>query len=363
MRIGLSGWGREVAFEQAGASPQAHRDFMSVMAEADRLGFDSVWFAELHFQREELPYPDPLLLAAAVLARTERLRVGASVLVLPLHHPMILAEQIAQLDRMSGGRVDVGIGRGSVNPRTYAVLGVDPETTRERFQTAYELLVRAWTEPTVSHDGPFWRFADVEVGPPVQQPHPPIYVAGYTAETVRFTLERRLALLLSIEPPEERQLALLRPMLAAAGLPFPTLRLSYTRYVCIGRTRREADALVDDLLPRLHERRRNFARQRGQDPDALERRSRERFLAEQAIAGTPEECIAQIQNLALAQRCSHLRCIFNGGGELDLPATLAGITLFGREVLPACQAIKPAAPPPSPPSGLPPSPPVTPRGL
>ncbi|MFP3442855.1 LLM class flavin-dependent oxidoreductase, partial [Pantoea sp. SIMBA_133] len=76
-------------------------------------GFDGIWFNEFHFSRDTLPYPSTLLLGADILARTERLRFGTSILVLPLYHPLLLAEQIAQLDFQSGGRVDVGIGRGT----------------------------------------------------------------------------------------------------------------------------------------------------------------------------------------------------------------------------------------------------------
>src|SRR5690606_31476900 len=113
-------------------------------------------------------------------------------------------------------------------------------------------------------------FERVTIEPPAQRPHPPIYVAGYTDETIGFALERGLPLLLSLEPPEGRQLTACESICGLRGQPYDPSAFSLTRYVCIGRDAAEADRLVDDLLPRLHMRRKYFAVQRGSDPDALE---------------------------------------------------------------------------------------------
>ena len=171
MHIGLTGWQRE-------AADGDYQELLGLFRRADELGYDSLWLAEYHFKRHGLPYPSPTLLAAAVFAVTERLRVGTGVTLLSLHHPLILAEQLAQLDVQSGGRLDVGIGRPN-DPAVLLALGIDPAEKHARFVQGYDLLLRAWTEGRIaSEDGPC-QFAETEVGPhPHQQPHPPIYVAG-----------------------------------------------------------------------------------------------------------------------------------------------------------------------------------------
>jgi alkanesulfonate monooxygenase SsuD/methylene tetrahydromethanopterin reductase-like flavin-dependent oxidoreductase (luciferase family) len=332
MHIGLSGWQRE-------STRGDHRAFLRLFERADALGFDSVWFNEFHFHRTEIPYPSPLLLAVAVFARTERLRVGTSVLLPALHHPLLLAEQIAQVDYQSGGRLDVGLGRGSANPEQYVALGLDPDSMRSRFVEAYDVLLGALAQSAVSAGGEHWRFDDVAVGPaPVQQPHPPIYIAGYTRESIAFAVDRRVPLLMSLEPPEERQLAHYRAIIAERGLPYDISGFSYTRHVCLGRTPAEADTLVGDLLPRLHQRRLFFAARRGQPASEIQPRSKEDFLREQAIAGDPQACLDQLAALARSG-ITHLRLVFNGNGELSNDQALGAMQLFAREVLPGCRAL------------------------
>lgn len=150
LRLDLAGWSREATTGDA-------RAFFAFFEEAERLGFDGVWFHEFRLLPASGPYPNPLLLAAALLARTERLRVGISALVLPLHHPLLLAEEIAQLDVQSDGRIDVGLGRGT-DPQTLRALQIDPDGTRERFTQGCQLLRSALRgEAVASSSGP-WRF-------------------------------------------------------------------------------------------------------------------------------------------------------------------------------------------------------------
>jgi alkanesulfonate monooxygenase SsuD/methylene tetrahydromethanopterin reductase-like flavin-dependent oxidoreductase (luciferase family) len=329
MRIDLAGFGRE-------ATAGDHRDFAAIFERADVLGYDAVWFNEFHFNREGLRYPSTLLLGAEILARTERLRCGTSVLVLPLQHPLLLAEQVAQLDYQSGGRLDVGIGRGNV-PQTFAALGISPDDTRQHFEAALMIMRRAWTERSVSWTGPMWTFTDVEVGPPpVQLPHPPIYVAGYTEDTIAFAVAHDLPLLFSLEPPETRQIAVFRERLMSKRSS-ALRRSSLSRYIVIAPTRARADELTDILLVNLNERRAAFAAKRGGVPAAPI--SRERLLREQAIAGDPDTCIEQLQRTVRETGVEGLRCNFNGNGALPNEIALAGMELFAREVMPAARLI------------------------
>lgn len=332
MHIGLSGWQREAASGD-------HRELLALFRRADELGYDSIWLAEYHFRRAGLPYPSPLLLAAAVFATTERIRVGTGVVLLPHHHPLLLAEELAQLDQQSGGRLDIGIGRGNDDAALRAI-GVDPADKHDRFVASYELLLNAWASGRVSSDGGPWQFAETEVGPPpLQQPHPPIYVAGASLDTIRFAVERQLPHLFSLEPPEDRQLQRWREVVGPGGLLAELRESSLARYLFIGKTTAEAHEIMERALIPILKRRRS-APVDVTDADAVST-ARADLIRRQAIVGSPDECVRQIEQIAREIGTGHLRLTANALGGLDRATTLAQIELFGREVLPACRAIVP----------------------
>lgn len=333
LRIDLAGYSREATLGD-------HRAFLAFFEEAERLGFDGVWIHEFRLLPAGGPYPSPMLLAAALLARTERLRVGISALVLPLHHPLLLAEEIAQLDVQSNGRFDVGIGRGT-DPSTLRALQIDPSTTRERFERACLLLRDALGGKAVSSSEGPWRFDAQTVGPAcVQRPHPPLYIAGSTAETMGFAVAHGFPLLLSLEPPETAQLAHVDAAFAAftasasEGRAAMLAGSSLSRYVCIGATEAQARAQADRLLPLLYARRLHFARLRGVTPEQVPPLDVERVLREQVLLGDPQACAAQIAQLVARTGVRQLRCVFNGNGVLERDEALAGMRLFAQEVMP-----------------------------
>ncbi len=155
---------------------------LDLMAQAEDYGFDSLWPAEHHF-REYGHCPSPSLILAALAMRTKRIRLGTGVVVLPLNHPVRVAEDYAFLDVLSGGRIDLGIGRG-YQPHEYAGLGVDQTQSKSRLREGIEVLQRAWTQESFSFHGEHYHFDDVSVMPrPLQQPHPPIWMASLSEET------------------------------------------------------------------------------------------------------------------------------------------------------------------------------------
>ena len=155
---------------------------LALMQAAETYGFDSVWPAEHHFS--EYGYcASPALSLAALARETKRVRLGTGVVVLPLNHPLRVAEDFALLDLMSDGRVDLGVGRG-YQPLEFARYGVDQTRTREMFHEAIEVIRRAWTQESVTFHGAHYRFDDVPVRPrPLQSPHPPIWMAALSPET------------------------------------------------------------------------------------------------------------------------------------------------------------------------------------
>lgn len=330
MRIDLAGWTREAT---AGDS----QAFFSLFERADRLGYHGVWFSEFRVPRAPWPYPSPLLLAAALLARTGRLRVGTSVLVLPLHHPLVLAEEIAQVDFQSGGRLDVGIGRGT-EPDSLQCLEIDPQSTRERFEQGARILRDALRGDTVeAREGP-WRFAPRTLGmPPVQRPHPPIYVAASTPESIAFAVREDFPLLLSLEPPETTQLERLDHAALSLGRDGAALRArsSLARYVCIGATAQAVQEQLAPLWAKLYARRVFFAGKRGVPASEVPPIDVAKVLAEQFVWGTPEQCHAQITELRVRTGIGQLRCVFNANGLWSNEQALQGMELFAREVMPA----------------------------
>jgi natural product biosynthesis luciferase-like monooxygenase protein len=153
-----------------------------LMEAAEDLGFDSVWPAEHHFS--EYGFCASPALNLAVLARqTKKIRLGTGVVVLPFNHPVRVAEDYAMLDNLSGGRVELGVGRG-YQPIEFEGYGIDQTKSREIFDESIEIIRRAWTEERLNFEGKHYRFHDVEVRPrPLQKPHPPIWLPALSEET------------------------------------------------------------------------------------------------------------------------------------------------------------------------------------
>ncbi len=178
------GHSQEDAFDEAFAMADA----------AEKGGLDGVWLAERHFAAPRNPLDAagagipsivsaPLIISTAIVARTERLRVGVAVNVLPLNHPVRMAEEVATVDQISRGRVDFGVGRSGF-ARSYEGYDIPYGESRERFQECLEIILAAWTNERFSYQGKYYNFNDVCVIPkPYQQPHPPLRVAATTKET------------------------------------------------------------------------------------------------------------------------------------------------------------------------------------
>jgi alkanesulfonate monooxygenase SsuD/methylene tetrahydromethanopterin reductase-like flavin-dependent oxidoreductase (luciferase family) len=163
----------------------------------EELGFDEVWFTEHHFIDYGLSV-DPSSLAAAAASRTRRVRIGLAAAILPFHHPLRLAEQMALVDIISDGRLDVGVGRGN-RPAEFAGYRVPQVESRERFDETVEILRLAWTRERFSFHGRFFDVDDVRVIPkPVQQPHPPLYQVCVSKDGIENTALRGWPMLNSV---------------------------------------------------------------------------------------------------------------------------------------------------------------------
>jgi alkanesulfonate monooxygenase SsuD/methylene tetrahydromethanopterin reductase-like flavin-dependent oxidoreductase (luciferase family) len=165
------------------SEPAAFAESFEQVEAAERFGLDVLWLAELHVTPGQSVLAAPLVVAGAIAARTRRIRIGIAVQVLPLCHPLRLAEEVATVDHISGGRLIFGVGRSGF-PRTYEAYGVPYAESRERFAETLAILRTAWTEPRFTYAGKYYSFRDVCLVPkPLQKPHPPLRIAATSADT------------------------------------------------------------------------------------------------------------------------------------------------------------------------------------
>src|SRR5262249_19956877 len=175
MHIGLM---MECDYREGRTQREAFDEAFATVEAAEALGFDGVWLSERHFSppggstHVSSIGSTPLLWATAIAMRTSRLRIGTAVLLLPLGHPVRLAEEVETLDNLSQGRFDLGIGRSSF-PRSYEGYNVPYEESRARFREYLEVMRLAWTQERFSYAGTFYKCQELMLIPkPYQQPHP-----------------------------------------------------------------------------------------------------------------------------------------------------------------------------------------------
>ena len=184
-------WPLEKRHFRPEVAARTYEEHLSVWEEMDRLGYDGVGFNEHHTS----PYGlmnSPNLMAAAAAQRTKNLKLLIYGNLLPLHDPIRLAEELAMLDCMSNGRLISGFARGI--PREYKVYNVAQTESRVRFEEAWEIIERAWTEEVFSYEGQCWQYQDVAIWPrPLQQPHPPVWIPVTSSkETIEWAAAHNL---------------------------------------------------------------------------------------------------------------------------------------------------------------------------
>jgi len=177
---------------------QAFEELIEQVLLTERLGFDEAWFAEHHHSDYGM-LASPNLIIASLAPRTQRLRMGNLVSVLPLYDPMRLAEECGMLDILTNGRLNVGLGRGV--PKDDMKHRLDRDTAQARFEEGIEILLRAWTGETFSFAGKAWGYEEISCRPlPLQKPHPPIYYGATSPDSPAIVARRGWNLALSRQP-------------------------------------------------------------------------------------------------------------------------------------------------------------------
>lgn len=252
---------------------QAIEDLLAQACDAEAVGFDGVWLTEHNFTGEAV-YCDPIPFASALAVRTSRVRIGFAVIQLALRHPVRLAVQLALLDNLSRGRIDVGVGRGSLyNEYEYVGYGLRSDDSQERSAEALEVLTGAWTEAPFVHGGKYFQVRLPALRPrPVQRPHPPIWRSVVTPRS--FAECGRLGVpILTARVPLDRlpeRLRMYEDGLREGGHPAPVrerLRrdVAVWRHVYVGESRAEAEDTLAAAV--LHTRQHMLQARAAYNPD------------------------------------------------------------------------------------------------
>lgn len=299
---------------------------------AEEAGFDSVWLGEHH--NNPVLYPAPLLGLAAIAARTRRVSLGTGVLLLPLYHPMCVAEEGAMVDMISGGRLILGVGAGYA-PEEFAAFGLSVKQRGSRLDEGAALLRRLWIETHVTHDGRYFHVKDATVGPrPVQRPAPPIWFGAWTAPAI----ERAARLGDAWLAGPSAALSELKSCAAAyrgacAELDKEPGEIAAFRYIFVADTTEHALAAAGDSFIQAYEN--MYFRW----PHPVIKRPAgdltiERLAENRIILGDPETCAREITRFRRELGLTHLICRFSVPG-ISREASASSLDLFARKVMPA----------------------------
>ena len=319
-----------------GLSPlQSGGDFEVTIAECERAeaaGFDSVWLGEHH--NSILLYPTPLIGLAAIAARTRRVSLGTGVLLLPLYHPLAVAEEAAMVDVISRGRLILGVGAGYA-PEEFAAFGVSTKERGSRLDEAVPLIHRLWTEDAVTHEGRHYRIGGATLRPrPVQKPRPPIWFAGWVEPAIRRAGRLGDAWLGGPSAKLDELAGCVRTYRDArrsAGRDGGEIGLM--RYVFVAESLERARAVAGAAFIRSFEE----TYFRWPHP-VVKRPPGELTIAglsdDRIILGDPASCVRQIERFRTELGLTHIICRMSVAG-IPADAAKASLDLLTREVMPA----------------------------
>ncbi len=245
MKVGVLqffSWSRRIPLETV---YERAFDRIAIMDEG---GYDAVWLAEHHFNTYSV-CPSPHLMAMNVVSRTQRLRVGTAVSLAVFYEPLRLAEEIAMLDVLSGGRINWGAGRG-FDPLEFKTFRVPVQESAARFQEAVDIVLAAWTQEKLTYKGQFWEYDSVELLPkPLQQPHPPTWLAATSPEAIERAASRGHTILMDPHATHDEirnKRELYRDRLAAHGHTIEGRDIPMARLIAIAPTEARARQVAEE---------------------------------------------------------------------------------------------------------------------
>jgi len=331
MRVGLLGSAQAHTGDFGAGTGQGFGDYIEFNVEAEALGYHGTFLVEHHFTGWN-QVSAPLNVLTYVAARTSTLRVGTAVMVLPWHNPVLLAEQAATLDILSGGRLDFGVGKG-YRHNEFSGFCVPMEEADARFDEALDVITKAWTATgRFSHHGRYWQFENIVVEPPTAQtPHPPFWMAAGNSASIRRVAERGGNLLLDQYATPQvtgERIAMFKAEVEARGRVFDPMMVAVARDAYVAKDAADKAAALErnaKFLRRMVEVSRVPGRQGGSHILAYDHSPAAREAV--ALYGTPDEIAEKLEALR-SVGVTYVLAIHCGGSRESLRR-------FAHEIAPA----------------------------
>ncbi len=328
---------------------QRYRDTIEQAVHAEALGFESVWPVEQHFNPSLSIMPAPLLPLAAIAERTQKLRLGIAIVLLPLSHPIRVAEEDATLDVMSNGRVEFGVGRGAI-PNHFRGFGIKQSESRDRLFEGLEIIRRAWSEKEFSYSGSFYQIEKIRVVPkPVQMPHPPIRIAANSEDSFELMGREGYRIFAASQVNSFNRLRRLLPVYrearSRAGFPSSDDDLSLLMPLYVGdeptEIRRDTEPGIRHLLEAVASLYTSAtpgtdggARRIMELAQKVRSTTYEQARDSMAVFTTPDDCCARLEALRDEFHMGRVIAWFNPGGLLPHTRVMRSMELFAEKVMP-----------------------------
>jgi alkanesulfonate monooxygenase SsuD/methylene tetrahydromethanopterin reductase-like flavin-dependent oxidoreductase (luciferase family) len=301
----------------------------------DSAGFYSYHLAEHHATPLGMA-PSPSVFLAAVAERSRRLRFGPMVYALPLYHPLRLIEEICMLDQMSGGRLDMGFGRGA-SPFELAIFGQDPKKAQEVYAEGLEMIIKGLTEKVLTFHGKTFHFDDVPMTlEPLQRPHPPIWYGVHTTDSAERAARRGLQTI-NLDPTDEAKAATdrYRAVWRECNGDAPVPKLGIGRFVVVADTDEKALAIANRAYPLWHTSFNWLFKRHGSSPSRQRPDDYKGVIAvRQGIAGSPSRVADWLQEEVETTGINYIVGQF-AFGDVSLAECQRSISLFAEKVMPA----------------------------
>jgi luciferase family oxidoreductase group 1 len=314
--------------------PTVYQRALDRIAVMDKTGYDAVWLAEHHFTDYSV-CPSVHMMAMHVADRTSNIRIGTAVSLAPFYHPLRLAEEVALLDVLSGGRVNWGAGRG-FDPVEFTAFGVPIEESRERFQEAVEVVLAAWSNERLNFSGRYWNFEDVEVLPkPLQQPSLPTWMAAGSTPAALWAAQRGLSILMSphttfAENADMREIY--RKKLEENNHSIEGRDIPMARFIALADTDGEANEIGRSGVEWLAAAYINAEKSAGTKEQSFmnmeQKQMIDRYMDSVVIHGSPESVIDQLERLKEEMYLDYLMCA---------PLSHSSFMTFTEKVMPHFQ--------------------------
>ena len=338
---------------------QRYHEMLEEVTYAEEIGMTSVWFVEHHFRSEWSHSSAPDITLAAISQRTEKMRLGIAVVLVPLHHPLNIASRMATLDVVSNGRVDLGIGRSGY-PYQMQPYGSDLKDVSGMVEEYLKVIPGAWTEEEFSFEGEYYHIPPREVIPkPVQKPHPPIWQACSQDDTARKVGEQGLGCLAQTSVGPERAEQIIRIYKEAIKDPQPVTKMVYDRVAgntvaLCAENRQKARERGAELIDwyRYQQRLRDAKVWQGYDPNKVPEDYKWHYQRSQGdtvrrdetssidlvndggrfCIGNPDDCIEYIEKYE-AMGVDEMMPLFQVG-PVSHEEVMESLRLFGKYVVP-----------------------------